>query len=258
MSGIVREWIERRALVDALVRRALIARYRGTSLGFLWSFVHPAILFCAYALVFGIYIRMEVEGSYPAFLCAGLLPWTWFAQAVAMGTTAVLGDAPFVRQGAFSPAVSPLVVAVSTFVNFVLSLPVLLVVLAVLGVSPTPWLGLVPLLAALQLVMCLGCALLLSALCVRYRDTIQLVQALLPILFLLTPVVYPATIVPEPWAWVLRMNPLAQLMMAWQDVFLGRAPDPIGLLTVGVGAVTAYVVGALVLDALRDRIPEEL
>lgn len=258
MSGIAREWIDRRALVGALVRRALIARYRGTALGFLWSFVHPAILFGAYALVFGVYIRMEVEGSYPAFLCAGLLPWTWFAQAVAMGTTAVLGDAPFVRQGAFSPAVSPLVITIATFVNFVLSLPVLLIVLTALGAPPTPWLALVPVLAGLQLAMCLGCALLLSAMCVRYRDTIQLVQAFLPILFLLTPVVYPPSIIPEPWAWAVRVNPLAQLMIAWQDVLLGRAPDAVGLLTVAAGAVVACVVGTLVLEALRDRIPEEL
>lgn len=258
MFGIVREWIERRALVGALVRRALIARYRGTSLGFLWSFVHPAVLFVAYALVFGVYVRIEVEGSYSAFLCAGLLPWTWFAQSIAMGTTATLGDAPFVRQGAFSPAVSPLVVVIATFCNFVFSLPVLLVVLAALGTPLTPWLALAPVLALLQLLLCLGGALFLSAMCVRYRDTIQLVQAVMPIVFLLTPVAYPPTLVPEPYTWAVRLNPLAQLMTAWQDVLLGRAPDPVGLITVAVGATLALVVGAFVLEALRDRIPEEL
>lgn len=255
--GIVQEWLERRVLVGALVRRALIARYRGTSLGFLWSFLHPAVLFGAYALVFGVYVRVDVE-RYPAFLCAGLLPWTWFAQAVAIGTTSILGDAPFVRQGAFSPAVSPLVVALSTFVNFVLGLPVLVLALLLLGAPPTPWLALAPVVAAIQLLFVTGVSLGLGALCVRFRDTVQLVQSTLPILFLLTPVAYPAALVPEPWAWGVRLNPLAHLVQAWQAVLLGRPPEPVGLAVAAACGLLACLVGAWTLEALRDRIPEEL
>lgn len=257
MREIVREWLERRVLVAALVRRSLIARYRGTSLGFLWSFLHPALLFVAYALVFGVYVRLDVD-RYPAFLCAGLLPWTWFAQSVANGTTSILGDAPFVRQGSFSAAVPPLVLALATFVNFLLGLPVLVVVLLALGAPPTPWLALAPVIAAVQLLFVTGVSLGLGALCVRYRDTIQLVQATLPILFLLTPVAYPAEVVPEPWAWLVRLNPLAHLIEAWRDVLLGRAPALGGLLGTAAAGLATCVAGAWTLEALRDRIPEEL
>lgn len=251
------EWLERRVLVAALVRRSLIARYRGTSLGFLWSFLHPALLFVAYALVFGVYVRLDVE-RYPAFLCAGLLPWTWFAQSVANGTTSILGDAPFVRQGCFSAAVPPVVLALATFVNFLLGLPVLVVVLLTLGAPPTPWLALAPVVAAIQLLFVTGVSLGLGALCVRYRDTIQLVQATLPILFLLTPVAYPFQVVPEPWAWLVRLNPLAHLIEAWRDVLLGHAPDPRGLAVAAAAGLVTCVAGAWTLEALRDRIPEEL
>lgn len=261
LGGAVRalpgEWLARRALVGVLVRRALIARYRGTSFGFLWTFLHPAMLFVAYALVFGVFVRVEVE-RYPAFLIAGLLPWTWFAQALAIGTTSILGDAPFVRQGAFPPSMSPLVTALATFVNFLLSLPVLLVALALLGVSPTRWLLLVPVVAAVQLGLVLGVTLALSAVCVRYRDVIQLVQSALPILFLLTPVAYPATLVPDRWRWVVDLNPMAHLVMAWQQALLGQPLDPRHLLGAAAAAAVSLVAGALILEGLRDRIPEEL
>jgi lipopolysaccharide transport system permease protein len=257
VRAILREWLERRVLVAALVRRALIARYRGTSLGFLWTFLHPAMLFAAYALVFGVYVRVDVE-RYPAFLCAGLLPWTWFAQAAAIGTTSVLADAPFVRQGAFSPALSPLVTSLSTCVNFLLGLPVLVLALALLGAPPTRWLALAPLVGAIQLLFITGVSLGLGALCVRFRDTIQLVQSTLPILFLLTPVAYPAAMVPGRWSWAVELNPLAHLVGAWQAVLLGRPPEPRALLLALAAALVACVGGAWTLEALRDRIPEEL
>lgn len=255
--GPPREWIGRRALVGALVRRALIARYRGTSFGFLWTFLHPAMLFVAYALVFGVYVRVELE-RYPAFLIAGLLPWTWFAQTLAIGTTSILGDAPFVRQGAFPPSVSPLVASLATFANFLLSLPVLLVALAVLGVWPTPWLLLAPVVALVQFVLVLGLSLALSAICVRYRDVIQLVQAALPILFLLTPVAYPATLVPERWRWLVDLNPVAHLVQAWQQVLLGGPLEPGRLAVAALTALACCGLGVVVNEALRDRIPEEL
>lgn len=251
------EWFTRRALVGVLVRRALIARYRGTSFGFLWTFIHPAMLFAAYALVFGVYVRVDMD-RYPAFLVAGLLPWTWFAQAAAIGTTSILGDAPFVRQGAFPPSVSPLVVSLATFVNFLLSLPVLLALLAFLGVGPTRWLLLAPVLALVQLTLVLGVSLVLSAVCVRYRDVIQLVQSALPILFLVSPVAYPAALVPERWRWLVDLNPVAHLVQAWQQVLLGEPVDGRHVAVAALTGVVSCVVGALVLEALRDRIPEEL
>lgn len=256
-AGLPGEWLERRALVAALVRRALIARYRGTSFGFLWTFMHPAMLFVAYALVFGEFVRVDVE-RYPAFLVAGLLAWSWLAQALAIGTTSILADGPFIRQGAFPPSVSPLVVALATLVNFALSVPVVLALLAALGVGPTRWLLLAPVVALVQLLMVLGASMALSAVCVRYRDVIQLVQSALPILFLLTPVAYPASMVPERWRWLIDVNPIAHLVQAWQQVLLGEPVDGRHLVVAGVASVVACGVGALVVEALRDRIPEEL
>lgn len=258
MIELARELAGRRALIWALTRRSLIARYRGTGLGFLWSFLHPALTFAVYVLVFRVYVRIEVEG-YAAFLCAGLLPWTWFAQAVAIGTTSILGDAPFVRQPTFSPALSPLVTCLATGVHFACGLPILLGVLLLLGAPLTPWLLLLPLLALVQLGLCYGVCLWTAPLTVRYRDLAQLVQAGLPLLFFLTPVVYPAEMVPAPWSRLLLLNPLAPLIGSYQRVlFSGLAPDPAGLAVAVVAALLLLASGSAVHARLRERIPEEL
>jgi len=256
--ALLQEYARRRTLVWALTRRHLIARYRGTALGFLWTFVHPLLLFAVYALVFGVFVRLDVR-AYPAFLLAGLLPWTWFAQALAVGTHSILADGPWIRQAAFSPAISPLVACAATAVNFALELPVVVGLLALLGVYPGLGLVALPAVAAIQLALVLGITLATSALTVRYRDTEHLVAALLPIWFFLTPVLYPLSQVPARYAWLLDLNPCTHLAALYQAIlFEGRLPDPGRLLAAAAFAAAALALGAWTQARLRDRIPEEL
>lgn len=258
MFRFAAELYSRRTLVWGLTRRALVARYRGTALGFLWTFLHPLTLFGVYVLVFGVYVRLDVP-DYAAFLCAGLLPWTWFAQGLAMGTTSALEEAAFLKQAAFPPAVPPLVTCLATGLNFLFALPILLGFLLALGIQPTVWLLLLPALLLVQGALLVGLTLATSALSVRYRDVVQLVQAALPLWFFLTPVVYPASMVPAGFRWLLRANPLAPLIGGYQRALLGRGElDLVGLAIVAAVAAVALLVGARVADAMRDRLPEEL
>lgn len=262
---LLRELAQRRALVLALTRRALLVRYRGTALGLLWSLVHPLALCAVYALVFGSFVgvgevvRPGLGGTgYAAFLCAGLLPWLWFSQTISIAATSILGDAPFVRQAAFSPAIPAVVASLAGLVQFLIALPVLAGALLLLGVRPGPWLAALPLAVLLQWLLTLGLGLGLSALCVRFRDTAQVLQAVLPVWFLLTPVLYPAERLPEAVAWLRLVNPLAPLSESFQAALLSTGPPPAALAVSAGWAVLSLGVGAAVLERLRDRIPEEL
>lgn len=260
VGELLHEIARQRALVVCLTRRALIARYRGTALGLLWSLLHPLVQCGVYALVFGWFVRVEEGGAaYAAFLCAGLVPWLWFSQTLSIATTSILSEAPFIRQAAFSPALPALVASLAGLVHFLLALPALGLVLLLLGVAPGPWLLLLPLPVALLALLGLGLGLGLSALCVRYRDTAQVLQAGLPVWFLLTPVIYPAERLPGAFAWLRLLNPVAPLAEAFQASLLGRAPPaPAGLLISAAAALLALVLGAGLLEVLRERIPEEL
>ncbi|MBL4850431.1 MAG: ABC transporter permease [Planctomycetes bacterium] len=258
MIAITREYFERRRLIWVLTQRALIARYRGTVLGFLWTFLHPLLLLLVYSLVFGTFVRIEVE-RYPAFLFAGLLPWWWFAKTLAISSTSLLADGPWIRQAAFPPSISPLVANLAGSADFLLGVPLLLGVIAWQGAPLGPQLLWLPLLILLQLGFGLGLGLAAAALSVRFRDTVQLIAALTPILFFLTPVIYPPSQVPERFSWLLELNPLTHLIRPYQAVlYHGRAPDPADLGLAALAALVALALGAWIMDRLRDRIPEEL
>jgi len=257
LGRLIRDYTARWALLQVLTRRELVARYRGTVLGFGWSLFQPAFTLVVYALVFGVFVQVGVE-RYPAFLCAGLVPWTWFAQSTAMGTTSLLGHAPFLKQGAMSPAIPPGVIALATAVNFLLTLPLVVALIWALGVAPGPGLVYLPLLILVQGLLCWGLALCLGVLCVRYRDLGQLVQTLLPLCFVLTPVLYPAERVPAEFAWVLALNPLAPLVEGYQRALLGGGAPPLTVLVPALLGVLCVAFGAALCERSRDRIAEEL
>lgn len=257
------ELYRHRALAWTLARRDLVARYRGTVVGFGWTLLHPLVYLVAYALVFGRVAQLGVD-RYPAFLFSGLLPWTWFSSSVLVGATSILADAPLVKRAAFPASVPPLVVALASLANFLLALPVLLAVLLATGTRPAPAILLLPVVIALQFALGLGLATGLAALTVRYRDVAQLSQAVLPLAFILTPIAYPSGLAVErlgeplgtlaTWA-----NPLALLARSYQRVLWeGRAPEPLALGLLAVAALAALLAGSWTLERLRDRIPEEL
>jgi ABC-type polysaccharide/polyol phosphate export permease len=252
-----------RALTWALARRDLLARYRGTALGFGWSLLHPLLYLGAYALVFGRVAPIGVE-RYPAFLFAGLLPWSWFSSCLLIGSTSILADAPLVKRAAFPSSIPAFVVSIATGANFLLALPVLFLVLALTGTRPNVAALAIPLLVVLQFLLQLGLATALSALTVRFRDVAQLAQASMPLLFILTPVVYPAALVstrlPGAAATVaLWANPAALIARSWQRVlYEGAFPEALVLLALAAHAAVALALGHVVLEKLRDRIPEEL
>jgi ABC-type polysaccharide/polyol phosphate export permease len=249
--------LRHRSLVLALLVRELKVRYRGSILGFVWTFLNPLLLMAVYALVFRYYMRITVP-NYALFLLAGLLPWTWFSSSLADGTNAIVGGSSLVTKSLFPTEILPTVVVLSNMVNFALSIPLLAVAGWVYGVSfdPLAWLWLVPVIG-LQCVFTLGLVLSLAALNVHYRDVQHVVANLLLLWFFLTPIVYPASQVPERLHPLLWANPMALFTEVYRDIFV--TPGWPGLKTVGlltIHALASILVGAKIFDGYRDTFPE--
>jgi homopolymeric O-antigen transport system permease protein len=249
--------VRHRSLVLALLERELKVRYRGSILGFVWTFLNPLLLMAVYALVFRYYMRIAVP-NYALFLLAGLLPWTWFASSLAAGTHAIVGGSSLVTKSMFPTEILPAVVVLSNMVNFALSIPLLALVGWAYGVSFSPfaWLWLLPVMI-LQCVFTFGLVLSLAALNVLYRDVEHVVANVLLLWFFLTPIVYPASQVPERLHPLLWMNPVALCTEIYRDIFVTPAwPDlrAIGLMT--IYALAAILAGAKIFDGYRDIFPE--
>ena len=254
---MVVDLVRHRSLVLALLERELKARYRGSILGFVWTFLNPLLLMAVYALVFRFYMRIAVP-NYALFLLAGLLPWTWFSSSLADGTNAIVGGSSLVTKSLFPTEILPAVVVLSNMVNFALSIPLLALAGWAYGVpfNPVAWLWLLPVMV-LQCVFTLGLVLSLAALNVHYRDVQHVVANLLLLWFFLTPIVYPASQVPERLHLLLWANPVALFTAIYRDIFVTPAwpnLEAFGALT--IYALASILVGAKIFDGYRDTFPE--
>lgn len=266
MIGLATQLARHRDLLGTLTRRELTARYRGSLLGFLWSFVQPLLLLAVYSLVFGQIFAPRVAGAepYPLFLVCGLFPWIWFSTALAEGTLSLVSNSGLIRRSVFPLELLPMVPVLSNLVQLLLALPVVAagVFLArIQGHEVGGWGALaVPLVVLLQLPLVSGLALALSALHAHFKDVRDLLTSVLTLLFFLTPVLYPIEGVAQPWLrWAVRLSPATPFTLAWQrTLFEGRFPEPLLWLQMAAVALVGFALGAFVFARLRETVVEAL
>ena len=258
MTRAFRELLAYREILLILIWRDLKTRYRGSVLGFLWTFLNPLLLMIIYSLVFSVYMRVEIH-AYPVFVFAGLLPWIWFSSAMLSGASSVMDSGTLIKRVPFPPQILPAVSVTAALVNFVLALPLLLAFMVAWGL-PIGWsLLMLPLSIAIQYVFTLGLTIVLSMLTVRYRDLQQLLANVLTLWFFLTPVLYPTTMVPTRFQGLLLLNPMAILVGSFQDALYGaHVPSPWPLMLVAVLAVAVLAAALAVSDRMRWGLAEEI
>jgi ABC-type polysaccharide/polyol phosphate export permease len=249
-----------RLLIASLVSRELKARYRGSVLGFLWSFVNPLLLLLTYGLVFTYMLpgaRSHALEPYFIFLFCGILPWTWFNSSLLEASGVLIAGGNLIKKVLFPAEVLPVVTVLTNLVHFLLGLPILLAFL--IGAQRlSPWALLLPFPMLVQLLFTLGLALLVSALTVHFRDIQNILSHLLHLWFFATPVLYAF---PEAGGLrsLLRLNPMAQVVRAYHEVlFLGQLSHVRGLVAALAVSLLVFVLGAFLFDRLRDTLAEEV
>jgi lipopolysaccharide transport system permease protein len=255
----LKELYRYRGLIWNLVVRELKARYRGSMLGFMWSFLNPLLLMSVYSLVFSIYLRFGME-NYVVFVLSGLLPWLWFSSSLLEASSSILAGGNLIKKVLFPAEVLPLVVVLSNFINFLLSIPILM--LFVIGFKRPIGLALLtlPIVIVIQMFFTVGLAFMFSALCVHYRDVQHVLANFLTLWFFLTPVVYPLSNIPKHYQFiVVNFNPVAPLVLAYQGIFYdGRLPNFLQLSGIAAMAVVIYLLGSTVFERYRGIFAEEV
>jgi homopolymeric O-antigen transport system permease protein len=261
MLVLLRTLFRYRLLIQSLVGRELKARYRGSLLGFLWSFVNPLLLLLTYWLVFS-YIfpgaRTRTVEPYFLFIFCGILPWTWLSAAVLESAGVLISGGNLIKKVLFPAEILPAVTVLANLVHFVLGLPILVAFLAVSGhLGPHALLFPVPLLV--QLVFCLGLALFVSALTVHFRDLQNILSHLMHLWFFGSPVLYSIDDQSGRLKAALRFNPMTHILVGYQDtLFHDSFPRGRGLLGAAVAALAMLALGAFIFERLRDTLAEEV
>ena len=258
-----------RGLIQSLVSRELKARYRGSVLGFFWSFVNPLLLLLVYTFIFA-YI-MPPPGdidNYALFLFTGLLPWTWFSASLLESSSVLITGGNLIKKVMFPAEILPIVTVLSNGVHFLLGLPILVAFLiyfdAPIELAELPWF---PIALLVQLLLTLGFALILSALTVHFRDLKDILGNVMTLWFFATPIIYYWKVAPEKIRPLLNLNPFTHLAITYQEILFfpadaAAAGGPPGhwkwLLALGAGSIGVFLVGYFLFDRLRDSFAEEV
>jgi len=258
MVRFLSELIKYRALINSLVSKEVRIRYRGSLMGFFWTFLNPILLMCVYALVFSVYLRIEME-KYAVFMFCGLIPWLWFSSAALEGVTSIVDGGGLLTRAMIPPQILPTVRVLANMVNFLLSLPMLAIFLVGFGVRLGWALTALPIVIALQLLFTMGFVCATSALNVQFRDIRHLLANIITLWFFISPILYPMDMIPAKYRALVNLNPMGMLVVAYQDIFFyNRMPkwDILGVAT--LFSFLTLVIGIWIFNRMRENFAEEI
>ncbi|HEX3036904.1 MAG TPA: ABC transporter permease [Thermodesulfobacteriota bacterium] len=206
-------------LITHLVKRDFILRFKGSSLGFLWSLLLPLAQLLVLVFLFQKVVPIGID-NYPAFVFSALLPWTWFSNCLSAAGSLFIGNRDLVRRPNFEPSILITVNILSNLLIYLLALPILFTILILYEKTITPSLLILPLLIVIQSILIIGLGLVVATLNVFYRDVQQIVSVSLMLLFYVTPVFYRSDMVGPSYSFLYTLNPVAVLIQSYRAIFL--------------------------------------
>ena len=243
-----------RELLWVLTMRDIKVRYKQTVLGAGWAIIRPVMTMVIFSVVFGQLAKMPSDGlPYPIFVYAGLLPWTFFSASIGASGQSLVGSAHLVSKVYFPRLIIPLSSVGAGLVDLLISTVVLLLMMLWFGVGWSLNLLAAPLLLLFVTFTALGVGTLLSALTVAYRDFTHLTPFVVQIWMYVTPVIFPVSLVPERWQWLMYLNPMTGLVEGFRSAFLGKPFDLTGLGISFAIALVLFVIGVAYFEKVERR-----
>jgi lipopolysaccharide transport system permease protein len=235
-----------RELVLFLAWRDIAVRYKQTAIGVLWAIIQPLTAMVIFSIFFGRFAHMPSEGvPYPVFTYAALLPWQYFATAIADASQSMLTNERLLTKVYFPRLIIPFASALPAVVDFVLSCLLFLGIMLAYGTPISTRIIWLPLLLLLALAMALGIGLWMSALNVQYRDFRYIVPFLVQTWMFASPVVYSLSIVPDQWRTVYSLNPMVTVIEGFRWALLGSSGVSLAAIVVSVVATAGMLFSGL-------------
>lgn len=258
MIDNIKEIYAYRQMLVNTVKRDLRARYKGSFLGFLWTYINPLLQLIVYSLVFPYILRMQQE-NYPLFLFVALLPWIFFITSVQSSTTSILAGANLVKKIYFPRLLLPLSVVATNLMNYFYGLIITIIILVFSGVSLTLNILWLPIILIVEVMFILGLSMIFSALYVRFRDLEHIVNVVTFVWFYFTPIVFPITIFPEQMAKYIDLNPLVPIINSIRDVLLYGQPPEWAKLSYSFGvSLVLLVLGYIIFMKCEKTFAEDI
>lgn len=228
-----------RDLLYFLVWRDIKVKYKQTLLGIAWAVLRPFLMMVVFSVLFGYFAKVPSDGiPYPIFVYTGLLVWTYFSSALINSGSSLLSSSNLITKTYFPRLIIPMSASIACLVDFFIAFAMLIAMMFYYNYVPgVSGMVVIPVLVLLIFMAALGCSLWLSALTVEYRDMLHAVPFLIQIWMFATPVIYPLSLFPEEYHWILLFNPMGGIIEAFRASTLGRHPINWNALAVSSGII---------------------
>lgn len=247
-----------RELLKNNVKKEIRGKYKNSALGVVWTFLNPLLQLLVYALIFPLILK-TTQPYYVIFVCAGLIPWTFFTTSVSQAAWTIIANANIVKKVYFPREILPISIVTSGMVNFLISTIIIVAFCIIYGLGLTKYIVFFPLILIIQYILQLAIAFILSALTVYFRDLEHFIQIVLQVMFYATPIVYAADTIPQAFQIIMTLNPMAHIINGYRSIFYYQTmPDLKALGILFIISIVACIIGYFIFRKLQKGFAEEL
>ncbi len=247
-----------RDLIRELVLRDIRVRYKRSVLGFAWTLANPLLYLVVFYFVFNMALEINIP-RFGVFAFTGIIVWNWFQSSLAQSGAAIVGNRELVRSPGFPPDILPVITVTSNLVNLVVAIAVLIGYQLIAGDGINGQIVYLPLLLGLQFILILSLAYVVAGLNVVFRDLGHLVVVLLQLMFFMTPIFYDASMIPDEYQALYRLNPMVHFVESYRSVLLGQSGiDWWAIGTIGIISLVLLLFGRALFIRHSYRFAEEI
>ena len=255
---VLKELYNYREMVYNLVKKDLRGRYKGSVLGFLWTFINPLLQLAVYTMVFSTIMRVNVDKFY-MYLFIALIPWIFFTTSVLSGTISIIQNKDLIKKIYFPRIIIPISTVLATFMNMIFSMAVVILALFISGIGISYYVLLLPVIMVLEFFLVLGMVFLFSSLNVFFRDIEYILSIIMMIWFYMTPIVYTVEMIPEKYKTLFYLNPMTNIVIFYRDILFYKRMPSFGFMGgVFLYSLAMIVIGFFVFQKLQKNFVEEL
>ena len=255
----IKEIYAYRHMITSLVRKDLRGRYKGSVLGFMWTFINPLLQLIVYTVVFSTILKSNID-KYYLFLFVALIPWLFFSTSLTGGASCILSQKGMITKIYFPREVIPISHVTSGLVNMILCFIVVFAVVLFSGVTINPVALLyLPIIFMIEYILALGVTFFASSITVFFRDFEHILGIISMAWMYMTPIMYSVDIIPTDLRPLFMLNPMTSIIIAYRDIlYYGKVPDLVTLFNALVLGVIVLAIGIIVFTKLKKQFAEEL
>jgi len=258
MLTIFKNLYQYRELLKTNVKKEIRGKYKNSFLGVLWSFLNPLLQIAVYAIVFPLILRNTQE-NYVIFLCAGLIPWTFFSTAISRSAFTMIENGNIIKKVYFPREILPISLVISEAVNFVISTLIILIFVLFSGLGLNKYIIFYPIILIAQILIILAVSFIVSSITVYFRDLQHFIGVALQLLFYATPIVYASDSIPANFAWILKLNPMSYVIDGYRAIFYNQTMPNLGAIAILICVgIIGCIIGYMIFNKLQKGFAEEL